>query len=104
MSPTSVSWSKNWLKFKEETDQPYLLFVYPPLANYYNMLYKHLCDSAKEVYSLWKIMYECIPIKDLKCETFQQSISELILDIFTIPTKTFEPKRMLPIISLANKC
>lgn len=42
-------------------------------------------------------------MKDLKCDTFQQNISELLLDIFTAPT-TFEPKRMLPALSLVNKC
>lgn len=49
------------------------------------------------------IIYECITVKDLKCDSFQQNISELLLEIFTAPT-TFEPKRMLPAISLVNKC
>ena len=78
--------------------------IYPPISNAYIWFYKHLCDSAKEVANLWKIIYEHIPIKDLKCESFYPSLSEHILDIFTAPSEQFKPQRMLPIMCLANKC
>jgi hypothetical protein len=70
----------------------------------YITFYKYLCEGAKELYAFWKTIYEYIPIKDLKCDSFAQSINELILEVFVAGTTQFRPKNMLPVMSLANKC
>lgn len=67
LSDVSASWKKNWLRFRQDGEPESMQHIYPPVSNAYIWFYKHLCDSAKELNNLWNIIYEHIPIKDLKC-------------------------------------
>ena len=55
------------MQFKYEGDPESFKNIYPPISNAYITFYKYLCECAKEVYALWKTIYEYIPVKDLNC-------------------------------------
>ena len=61
-----------------------------------------MCEISKEIVKLWKILSDCTHIKDIKINTIETKLKELINELFTEPTDIFKPKLMLPIISKAS--
>ena len=104
MSQTSSSWELNWTHFKHAEDPICHKLMYPPISSLYLTFYRYLCDSAKEVNVLWSTIFEHISVKDLTYDYFQQHIQQLLLDVFTKSSTILQPSRMLPVMSLANKC
>jgi hypothetical protein len=63
-----------------------------------------MCEVAKETFNFWKILYECIQVKDLRFNSLQSSLNEFILDTFVQPSEGFDPRQLLPNIAFPLKC
>ncbi len=76
------SWNINFIKYTkhQQTNTNCLPQVYGPIAHIITNFHNSLLDSNKEVYDLWKLLYQCSEVKDLEFKTLQSSLNELILD------------------------
>lgn len=74
------------------------------VARGYVISYRYMCEVAKETFNFWKILYECIQVKDLRFNSLQSSLNEFILDTFVQPSEGFDPRQLLPNIAFPLKC
>lgn len=75
--------------------------VYGPIAHIICTYHNSLLDCNKEVYDLWKLLYQCSDIKDLEFKTLQGSLNELILEelMQEYPNSEMAPKDVMPTLS-----
>jgi hypothetical protein len=75
--------------------------VFGPVAHIICTYHNSLLNSNKEVYDLWKVLYQYSSVKDLDFKTLQNSLNEIILEelIRDYPNCEMSPQRIMPTLS-----
>lgn len=72
---SSDSWNVNFSKFRKASLDVSMGKVYGPIAHIICTYHNSLLDCNKEVYDLWKLLYQCSETKDLEFKTLQGSLN-----------------------------